>query len=639
MFRDIARLFSLWTNNFLKPGTLHKTFRLLFINSILAFDIFVIISILNENDLSYLIFCLCGLLNGFLVIQFTTQYFLKYLIPIIFLPIYISYLFLPTHDSLQWLFPISLFLLPIVFTLLKSNIESNNNVAVTLSQTNSFINYILYTVIAGTIVYLYYRTGTFPFQGDEYYFVKEMNYFFSDEGKLFYMGEDEPYGRSKLTSILLILWIKITSLLQFDVVFTKEFIFRSLFTTLHILSSFLIYKISRFYVSKTTAIFIATIVLSEIWFIYLGTYIRFYVPSLLLILLLLYYTQKMGTKISLAIATVVSFIANFFVQAYFLFVAVYFATLLLIQLIKDKKYYAAGALGSVAGIGLIGLYIYYVATTHDQSYNGVSYSFNLENIRLQSLWLLQNYFIYTILFVGTAFWTIRNITKNIQPFLYVWLSMGFYFLYVNHVPFNFTFRPYYFFLPLLFLCSLIILDKVLQSTKLKYFIFSIILGINIVVMFTYPAHKPGHEYFPTKYVFEKHSIIFSNEEPFVYLDNLIKKYNLQNSTILSLYADDTLYPSVNYKIYQTYRWGKGDLIEYTNILDLNKKSNLPLFIVAHATASCRLHNQLYLIHWNRDCVTEVSSEYENILIENDFHIIYIAKDKNTRIYSNFEFFN
>lgn len=621
----------MFQSNFIKQIKINKLLRIFFISSVVSLNVYLLVFYTFNNFSPYFLLCIAGILNGLLLAKILHKVTLNYFIPIIFLPISILYLFLPTHNSLSWILPISLVLLPIsvVNNNYKLNILENKNSDNTI---NHIVNYVLYALITTTVIYLYYRTGSFSFQGDEYYIVKEMDYFFNEDGKLFYMGEDEPYGRSKLTSILLIVWIKIISLLQIDTFLTKEFVFRSLFTTLHILSALFIYKLSRFYVNKTTSLFIGAFFLTEIWFIYLGTYIRFYVPSLLLILVLLYYTQKFESKKSLAIATIISFLANFFVQAYFLFVAVFFATMLLLRLIKEKKYYIASSLTILGSIGLIGLYTYYVFTTKDSSYNSVSYTFNFNNIKLQSAWLFQNYFLYTIIFIGSVFWTIRNITKNIQPFLYVWLSLAFYFLYVNHVPFNFTFRPFYFFLPLLLLCSLVILDKVLKPIKLKYFIFSILLGINIIVILIYPANKPGKEYFPTKYIFEKHPIIFSHSEVYEYLDDFINYHKLEKYTVISLAFPDTLYKSKYFSISKNYSWNENDFSEYKSIIDKKDENTI---VIVHSNSYCTTNNTIYKVYYNSACVTEVSDTYEfYIRNHSEYYLIFISADQRTKIYKS-----
>lgn len=491
--------------------------------------------------------------------------------------------------------------------------------------------FLILTILLGAGAYLY-KIGNYGFQGDEYYVVQESETFF-ESGKLFYIGES-PSGRSKISTLLAIGSKKIFNSLGFSEYLGDEFIYRFPFAIASILSIFLIFKIAKFYVSDGPAVMITLLFTTEIWFIYFARYTRFYSLVLLLALLLIYIIHKFQfRKVVIFLCILISLLGFKTLQAYCMFLAVFFSIIFVLKYYEEKKYKHLLAMIVLGILFFIGAYIHHSLKFGGDVYNSTVWNFNAQNIKRQIHWLFLNYGFVMTLFTGSfvLLFPLKN-TLQKSLLIYGWTSLFFFLFYVNNVPFNFTFRPIYFFLPVIFIIAIQVLYIILKERKYVFYtIVSLLLIKNGFALAQHSIHNPGDHYYPTKLVFEKHHMIYGNKDIALFLEEYIQKNNIEEYQIISIgLGSIAMYSDL--PVYKSYTWAYNDHQEFRNMI---QTTDIPIFIVNHATAKCNSENYVYKAIYNRDCVTEVSPRYHQYLEEtHKFFSIYTSQDSISQVYSN-----
>jgi len=491
-------------------------------------------------------------------------------------------------------------------------------------RNNKFFKYyieILIIIIISCGVYIY-NIGNYSFQGDEYYHAQITKNFF-ENNKLFSLDDGSYYTRSKLTSILPIISKYIFNI--FNINASDEFIYRFPIIIISILSALFIFLISKKYSEKKYAILITLIFITDVWFIYFARFLRFYSPTLffqLFIIYILIINNNIKIKYLLIF---ISLLLYFYLQTYFILILGYIFILLLIDLFKNKKY-----LNILIYIFLILTFVIWqfiiMRSNLGSSYNEAKISLNLENIYKQINWLLDNYYIFIILFITSImiFW--RN-----KIYIYTMLSFLFFVFYINNAEFNFTFRPVYFFLPLMMIFSIISITYIIKNKYLKYFYIIFLLFINIYQIIKFPANFSEECFYPTKLIYEKSPCITSEKELFNFIDKytLENKIEKENIYFLGMGSANYYFQLKNENILN-YANNKGKLSDFESIIINNQGKNLIFVATQNAFP---LENMIQKKYFNRDFASEISTSVVRAIEDNkNTKIIYETNKKLSKIY-------
>ncbi len=481
------------------------------------------------------------------------------------------------------------------------------------------------------------------FQWDEYYQAKLTNNYIEWKW-LFYLGDSDTiyYTRSRFTSLLPIISYEIFNHVNMNI--NKEFIYRLPIIILSVLTLILIYIITYINYWKKIAIISLFIISTEIWYVYMSKYLRFYIPTLLgiaiILALLSTYKKQITTwkyKVKLIVCIILlAFLWYKFIQAYFLFILL-FSIIYIIYINslynpKHKKYYIMLVIWIILLVILF--YFYKLLTSQHWPYDNVRWNFNITNNIYQLKWLIYNYGIYIIGLIIWITYIIYNFNKKTQVsdpiFLYIILSLIFLFWYINNVPFTFTHRPIFFFIAFIIIFSIYIFINILPKKKFNI-LMSLIIITNIIILFNYNITRPWDRYYPTKLIFEKHDIIFWNKDIAEYLKN--NKLNNYDIIIIWAYSLNVYLDNLN--VIKKFLWWNWTQIQLNKIIQNHIKTHKPLVIIVHATAYWNRHNKLYeKIYWRKNWyITEVNSSFSNF-IEKKYisNIIYLSKDKYSKIF-------
>ena len=478
-------------------------------------------------------------------------------------------------------------------------------------------------VILGACFY-FYGLGGYGFQGDEYYHAKVAKVYF-EQGKLFSLGE-ESYTRANLVSLMPIISKYFFNFLSISP--NIEFIYRLPIVIFSIISIIFIYFISKVYISKYYALIITLLYTTEIWFIYFAKYLRFYAPSLTLILAILFINLKYkDNKKIILLSLFISIILYLILTNYFALLIIFLTYLLSLKYIKEGKSKLVYLIITVLSIFLLLEYIrtlFFVQST----YNSAVINWNASNILNQIKWFIMNYPIYFIIFTSGI--TFNNLRNNLYQ--YTLFNLLFFLFYINNAEFNFSFRPIYFFLPLIFICVGIILIKKGFNKKYLILIVIFLISINLIQIYNYSLDSPGDQYYPTKLIYEKMEMIEGIRDIATYLG--------QNSD------EDTIIITIGLESIDQY-YDKSEIIKYSystqngdsnSIKDLDKyvieNENKKIFVVIFASAQDGRINYLYYhIYGGRQYVTEASPAFlEYVQKSPDFQEVYISKDGYSRVF-------
>jgi hypothetical protein len=250
-------------------------------------------------------------------------------------------------------------------------------------------------------------------------------------------------------------------------------------------------------------------------------------------------------------------------------------------------------------------------------------------------WLYINYGAIIILFTTSFIGRIRKTNLSNIGELFIIANVLFIFLYVVHVPFNFTFRTALFFLPVLFIYFIKYLDQNYTFTKLSKTLIFFILFINIFMSIKYHTDSAGKPYHPTKLVYEKIEIITDTKNLAEYIKDYSTKENTDTiiyiglgDSLLNYYLHPNPTPIINFKYSRVYDSSLNDLL-----FSLEENKNKNYIIVISANAIPNRQNELYERIYDKQFVTEANpSLYFYIENSAEFEKIYTSKDGLSSVY-------
>jgi hypothetical protein len=500
---------------------------------------------------------------------------------------------------------------------------------------------LLVLIIAG--FFYFYKLGNFGFQMDEYYHAKSVKSYF-EEGFF-------DYNRSKITTYLGIISAHFFNI--FNLNLSDEFILRFPITFFGLINIFLVFLISKLYTNRKVALLISLIFATEIWFIYFARYFRFYTPAITLTLLVMFLIKRYKFSIRfIFLSLFMAIIGYLYIENYLLLLVAWLCFLLIVGFVEKKKILMTIPILFVGGYFVLDRIIKALAST--STYDLISWSFKPFNMRVFYSWITYNYGIYFVLslvIIPILIFSLLNngFVKSIKKYFieyYLLINLIFLFFYIVHVPFNFTFRPILFFLPLMFIVSLNYFYKIFFKDKRFFYTFSIFLiMVNIIFAIKYQVNSEGDKYFPTKPVYEKIDIVTGNKDLAIFLNEYLRDNYLSTEDFyihyiglhgsqLSYYLDHNF----RSKIISTYRYTsslrnlkEGYLSTLLNFLEENQKKDNILVVSANAYSN-RI-NYLYNIFLDRRTVTEVDPAFVSYIESNkEFDEIYLSRDGYSKIF-------
>jgi len=531
----------------------------------------------------------------------------------------------------------SLFLVPYFWKRARQSREKNDQ---TLPR---FFNILFFGVIF--LMYVF-QLGNYGFQMDEYYHAGVVKTY-AETGNMFYIG-DTPYNRSKLTSLIAIGVFEFSEVMHFP--FNQEFILRLPIVLFGLGSLVMVLKITQLLGMPQKIAYLVTAVLAtEIYFYYFSIYLRFYMIGVFFILFPLYFVLK-NQKIKFdVLAFLVSVGCYYFLSEFFLSLMILYAVIVGLRYYTNvysrkpdlRKSFILGAIG--LSILLYVLYQINLRSRLTGSYNFVEWNFNREQLNFYLIFLIQNFGIY-LLTLPISF--VLLLKKMIRFFrdgadlpvveLIVFALLAFFLGYVVHVPFNFTFRPLIFVIPILILLFAVVLYQLLE-TKITTVLLTILVLINTGAYLRYRLSAVGDMYHPTKLVYEKMEIITGNkdiahfidinftDEPFslfyVGLANYHLRYYLSTSEERDFYS------------YRSTRNGSSSVLDFQNDLMNSDHSEKLIVINANAIDDSSRNNQLWNLLYGRVNVTETDPKiYRYISSNAQFELIYESIDGVSKVF-------
>ncbi len=484
-------------------------------------------------------------------------------------------------------------------------------------------NIAVFLVIILSGVFYFNGIGNYGFQGDEYYHAQITKNFFEGK-KLFEIEDGVFYNRSEITSLLPIASKYVFTTLNINA--SDEFIYRFPIVIISLLSVLLIYFISKEFTSKKLSILIALAFSMDSWFVYFAKFLRFYSPTLFFQLLLLFLLIKIKNKWIKYLILLISAILFLFLQTYFILLIGFISLIIIIEKFKEKKYLQLSII-ALGGITFLLFQIFLmIKNSETVGYNEVALSLNIENIGRQLSWLIKNYSIFFITFISSLPIFFRNKIYN-----YTLLSFVFFVFYINNTGFNFTFRPIYFFLPLMIIFSVLSMQYFIKNKKSYYSILIILITLNIFYSLKYPANTNESCFYPTKLIYEKSSCISSEKilADFVFNYSDKNNFNVDNIYFLGM---------GNLKYYFNIR--KDNILNYTNengkfnnLKDIltDKEGGKIIFIAD--LSSFPVENKLQQLFFNRDYASEISTSISKYLEEdNNSEVIFETEKKQSKVF-------
>lgn len=515
----------------------------------------------------------------------------------------------------------------------RNTVNFDNLLPFKLSKSTT--TYILLTIVAAGFLINSHGIGTYGFQVDEYFHAEVASNYIDDE-VLFRLGNGESYTRSPITSILPVISNKTFELLHINA--SEEYVFRIPIVLSSLLSIVFIYLISRLYLSRDYSLAISVLFTLEIWFIYFAKYLRFYAPSLAIMLCILFLFLKYQHKKILSYSLIlISILFYLILNDYFLIIILFLVSYELIKLYRKKSFKSLILFLCVTFIAILYIYIdrllFNNGTNPTEVYNSAVLQLNTENMMRQVNWLFLNYPLYVSLVIIGATTLTR---KYSYLYFYILLNLTFFILYLQNVSYNFTFRPYYFFIPIFIPLAVIALVHVFNGNR------KIILPILISLIllsgyqtFNFNISEPGDKYFPTKLVYEKIEIVEGNHDVYTFIKNYIDSKSIHEYKIIFL-GGGSLYTYYNLEIDKIYGAATQDK-STINLMDFEREiftSNKKVFIIAPANIYNNRINYLYYHLWGINSITELSPKFSDYIEErDDLECIYLSRDGYSKIYT------
>ena len=520
--------------------------------------------------------------------------------------------------------------------------KANKKADLKIPSNKKKIFVICFTFISLLIVFLYfYKLGSFGIQMDEFYHANVVKSYLEGE-ELF-----TNYKRSRLTSLLGLWSTQLFSFLKIKA--NNEFVLRFPFAFLGVINGLLVFLISK-EKAKNNIVAIITALLFAVdpWIIQFARYFRFYTPSITFILLCLYLVKKSNFKIGVIFLTFFASVLSYlYLQEYLLILLCFLGFLLVIRLLEEKKKILIAP--PLLFLAFLIIKRFLVAINSETTYNLISWSFNFGKMKTMFLWLLYNYGSYLLLSLGGLLFSLANIIKrknaaiikNSYFEIFLLINLIFLFFYVVHVPFNFTFRPILFFLPIIYIIAISFFYKVFSQNKIALFLPVLMLLITTVFSIKYHVAKEGDKYFPTRLVYEKLEIAVGNKDMAIFLSEYINEKKINDYLIHYIGLSGALLgydikPAANKKNNEivTYRHSalsRASLQELIN--NIQGSPEKIHFVVINANAYSNRTNYTYKIFFGRRSVTEVDPALAIFVGNNpDFKEIYLSKDGVSKIF-------
>lgn len=514
--------------------------------------------------------------------------------------------------------------------------------------TSHLFTWLLIPLLLLTALAHLYQLGERGFQMDEYYAASEIQTY-ADSGELFVIG-DTPYGRSEITTLT-----GMTSYLLFTNLSTEtvspEIAFRTPMILFGLMSVLITFFITRHFANTLTALLTSLFIASETYLFYTFSYFRFYAISIFLILLFLFLTWQYKNRYVALTLSLVSTALYALLTEYFLFIAVFFFTLYLFDMIRNRKtvhYVEKVALFTGTILSVTGGYLLYTRhVTSNATYDLVSLTLNADAAVAMFNWILINYAplcigaLLAILFALKQFFlSPRTFTLRDHLLEYYTLySLLVLFVYIVNAPFNFTFRVTLFFLPVIFILGFIFFSKILFKKPQYVLLALVLIATNLYTTTHHPIKQPGDTYFPLKPLYEKIDIVTGNKDIAAFFAETIRPTQGQNAVIgyiglgyndLMYYLRGDLRPSLTGD-FRYRKIGNSTLDELRKFMD--QHTDKYIFFVISANALPERKNLLYQTIWNREYVTEVDPALVDYIRKSgNFEQVYTSEDGYSSVY-------
>ncbi|HOF00121.1 MAG TPA: hypothetical protein PK385_00090 [Spirochaetota bacterium] len=514
---------------------------------------------------------------------------------------------------------------------------------------------LFFTFFAGYF-FIFSNLGDYGFQTDEYYHAQIVDSYIKGYGlfKVKYLNNIiEHYTRSQITSLL-----AIVSKLFFDffrIELSNEFILRFPIGVVGVLNIIMIYKISNFLMGKFYSLCAALVFGSEIWIIYFAKYLRFYTIGIFFILFVFFLLFRYNfDKKSILFSLFISIIGMLFVELYLFLLFIIVLILFFIKFSEIiKTFYNSKKFLFLFFVALLLIIFLFIIGPKIgkilMNPRLVGWSFNKKYFEIMLNWILFNYpllFVSFVLIFLICMFSNGIFTNNIRLFvlfnpknllvLFICANILFLFGYIINVPFNITFRPISFFLPIMFIIYIYALYYL--SIPKIVFVSLVALNIifNIISINKYNIKSPGDYYYPTKLIYEKKDIVLGDKDVAKYLknyisDNRIEKYKIHyvgaGAGFIAYYLND-------YENIYSYANTSNGVARYKD-LENNIKINLNKtnFIVINPTAYANRVNHIYKEFFNRTYVVECSTEIsEQVHKKSEYKYLHTSDDKFTNIF-------
>jgi len=493
----------------------------------------------------------------------------------------------------------------------------------------SKISVIFIIIILCLSLFVYfYKLGNFCFQMDEYFHAAVIQRILN--------RQPFSYRRSLFTSYAGALSSVFFNFLKIKA--SQEFIFRTPIALTGVISALLIYFISSRRMKGKFALMTSLIFITEVWFIYFSRYLRFYMPSIAMMLFIIWFIDKMNFNyVSLLTSLIVSILCYFYLSVYFLFFTIFITFVFVAKIINDKKILLLVPIL----VPVVFLVIKKASRllNSNSPYNLISWQLNPVDMQRMFDWITSNYGFFFLLSLSSLpvfFFLVfkeKNIFRVIKTYLieaYVYLNVFFLFFYIVNVPFNFTFRPILFFLPFMFISAVTSIVLIFKE-RTAIIVLAMVLLSNIFSTVYFYVDEEGDQYFPTKLVYERLDFATGNKDIANFIENYAKLTNNNNYVIHYIGLGDGhlahyLKPENKQKVLPDYRYSYSRDADLSDLLENIKRSSLKTnFVVINANA--------YPSRLGKTRKTEADPKFVSYIENNSsFKELYLSKDGYSRVF-------
>jgi len=491
----------------------------------------------------------------------------------------------------------------------------------------------LIAIVLVASFFIFRHLGSFGFQVDEIYHALIIKNFKSNYS-LFKVSEGFYYYRGLLVSAIAMFF----SLFQFGL--KDEFMYRLPTACIGIVNIFLVYLLSKKVIGKKFALIPTFLFGLDSLFLIFDRYLRFYAPSITIMLILgLLYSKK--EKINYYLILIISILSAFLLNEFFIFISLFF----ILVLFFNKKISKAMLLGFIILTMLVlSIYFYNLMNTNANFISNIlSLNFKSDFMLFHIKWLFNAYPLVIIssiiLAISFSMTKDSNLKKMLSMSIFVYFVI---FFIIDLTNFNFTFRVFLFILPIQIILAVYLYRFFKNQIVVLFVVFllfcTLILNLNCVPSFA------GDSFCSPKYVMEKQPIIIDTRSPPLFVKSYIKDNNLDNAVVFSVSLNDMFYDyyfgsTPDYLV----RWegsikdkksslGTPTLFtkeELVNEIDENRKSNKTSIVVTYATIY-NINNPLYR-HLKGFNPSEAPLDI-GVYLENSGNKVYTGEDNYSSVY-------